>query len=116
MAAMTPAFYHVLHVIGAILVFVGIGSLLSSNGNTKTGAIYHGIGLLILLVAGFGLLAKLKIAYTSTFVLAKFGIWLVLGFLPVLAKKRTLNPGFIVGIAIVLGAAAAYLGYTKTLI
>jgi NAD/NADP transhydrogenase beta subunit len=116
MEAMTPAFYHVLHVIGAILVFVGIGSLLSSNGNARTGAIYHGIGLLILLIAGFGLIAKLKIVYTSTFVLAKLGIWLALGFLPVLAKKRTLNPGFIVGIAIVLGATAAYLGYTKALI
>lgn len=110
---MTPAFYHVLHLIGVILVFVGIGSLLSPNGNAKTGAIYHGMGLLILLVAGFGLLAKLQLPYTAPFVLAKVGIWLVLGFLPVLAKKRTLNPGAIVGIAVVLGCVAAYLGYVK---
>ena len=110
---MSPATYHLLHLIGVILVFVGIGSLLSPNGNARTGAMYHGIGLLILLVAGFGLIAKLQLSYTAPFVLAKVGIWLVLGFLPVLAKKRTLNPGAIVGIATVLGCIAAVLGYLK---
>lgn len=110
---MPPHIYHILHLIGVIFLFVGIGGLLSPNGNTRTGMKYHGIGLLILLVAGFGLIAKLKLSYTAPWVIGKFIIWLALGGLPVLAKKRVLQPGVIVLIAVALGGVAAYLGYLK---
>lgn len=110
---MPPHIYHLLHLIGVIFLFVGIGSMLSPNGNARSGMKYHGIGLLILLIAGFGLIAKLKLSYTAPWVIIKLVIWLVLGFLPVLAKRRTLNPGVLVVIAIVLGGVAACLGYLK---
>jgi hypothetical protein len=41
------------------------------------------------------------------------GIWLVLGVLPLLVRKRVLQPGAGVALGIVLGAVAAYLGCFK---
>jgi hypothetical protein len=41
------------------------------------------------------------------------GLWLVLGFLPVLARKRLLAPQAVLLIAIVVGGVLAYLGYMK---
>lgn len=110
---MPPHIYHILHLIGVIFLFVGIGGLLSANGNTRSTMKHHGIGLLILLIAGFGLIAKLKLSYTSPWVIGKLIIWIALGGLPVLARKRSLQPSVIVLIAIALGGVAAYLGYLK---
>lgn len=115
---MPPHVYHILHLIGVIFLFVGIGSMLTTSGSARPGMKFHGIGLLLLLVAGFGMLAGMKRAnadfsYWTPWIIAKGIIWLVLGALPVLAKKRALQPGVIVMIAIVLGGVAAYLGYLK---
>lgn len=108
---MSPVFYHILHVVGVIVLFIGIGGML--GGNRRTGGMLHGIGLIILLVAGFGLIAKLKLSYTSPFIIAKFVIWLLLGALPAFAKRM---PGTVVTLlAIVLGGLAAWMGYTKAL-
>lgn len=42
-------------------------------------AITHGVGLLLLLVSGFGALAKLQIHSIPLWVAAKIGLWLLLG-------------------------------------
>ncbi len=110
---MSPIVYHIAHLVGLILLFVGVGGLLGPNGGSKSAAKYHGIGLLILLVAGFGMIAKLKLSYTAPWVIGKLVIFLVLGFLPVLAKRRALAPTLLMWVAILLGAVAAYLGYLK---
>jgi hypothetical protein len=111
--------YHFLHLIGLILVFVGFGGLLSSEG-AKKAMKWHGIGLVISLVSGFGMVAKYSKMlppdapsyYTQPWVIAKFALWLVLGFLPVLAKRRVVSAQVVVLIAIIIGAVLAYLGYT----
>lgn len=110
---MSPQVYHIIHLVGVLCLFVGIGSFLTSSGTDRPGMKFHGIGLLLLLVAGFGMVAKMKLSYSSPWVIAKIVIWLLLGVLPVLAKRRVLNPGVIVTLAIVLGSVAAYLGYFK---
>ena len=110
---MSPLFYHVAHLVGLMFLFVGIGSL--AGGHSKGAMKFHGIGLLILLVAGFGAIAKLKLSYTAPFIIAKLVIWLLLGALPVLIKRKVLPAGGAVILAIVLGGCAAYLGYVKAL-
>lgn len=113
---MSPVVYHLIHIVGLILLFVGFGGLLSGDEKARRSAMkFHGIGLLILLVAGFGLLAKLKFSYTAPFVIAKLVIFLLLGALPVLIKRKVMPAGTIVFIAVVLGFCAAYLGYLKAL-
>jgi hypothetical protein len=112
--------YHFLHLIGLILVFVGFGGLLSSEG-AKKAMKWHGIGLVISLVSGFGMAAKYSKLlppdspsyYTQPWVIVKFVLLLVLGFLPVLAKRRVLAAPVVVLIAMIVGAVLAYLGYFK---
>jgi len=110
---MSLQFYHFLHLIGLILVFIGIGGMLSSEG-AKKAMMWHGIGLLISIVSGFGMLAKLGIMGTMpVWAWIKIGLWLVLGFLPVLAKRRVIATPLVVLIAAITGAVLAYLGYFK---
>lgn len=105
--------YHILHLVGLILVFVGFGGLLSSDGARKAMK-WHGIGLVISLVSGFGMLAKMGIMGSMpVWVWIKIALWLVLGFLPVLSKRRVLSAPVVVLIAMVVGAVLAYLGYMK---
>ena len=67
------------------------------------------IGLLVILVAGFGLKAKLQIVNWPGWLIAKLIIWLVLGaLLAVINRKPSAGlPLWI--LVIILGAAAAYL-------
>ncbi len=110
---MSLPFYHYLHVIGLILVFIGFGGLFSSEG-AKKAMMWHGIGLVISIVSGFGMLAKLGIMGTMpVWAWIKIGLWLVLGFLPVLAKRRVIAAPLVVLIAAIAGAGLAYLGYFK---
>lgn len=50
-------------------------------------AILHGVGLLLLLVAGFGALAKLGYKGPPGWAIGKLAIWLLLGAAPVIFKK-----------------------------
>ncbi len=105
--------YHILHLVGLICVYIGFGGLLSSEG-AKKAMKWHGIGLVISLVSGFGMLAKMGImGAMPMWVWIKIGLWLVLGFLPVLSKRRMLAPSVVVLIAIIVGVALACLGYLK---
>jgi len=107
---MSIAFYHVLHIAGLITLFIGFGAMLGSD--SKTAMKWHGIGLLIMILAGFGMLAKLGLmASLPTWVWIKMGVWLALGALPVLAKRQVLPKGVVVLIAVLLAVTAASLGY-----
>lgn len=110
---MDPLAYKVLHLAGVMAVFMGLGiSLIPETAFKKQGGLFHGIGLLIVLVAGFGLIAKLKYGF-APWVLIKLVIWFVIGALPVLAKKKILPCAAVWGLALLLGAVAAYLGIYK---
>ncbi len=117
---MSLQFYHYLHLIGLILVFIGFGGLFTSD-SAKKAMMWHGLGLFISLVSAFGMLSKMSKGlpegspslYTQHWVIAKIVLWLVLGFLPVLAKRRVIAAPLVVLIAAIVGAALAYLGYFK---
>lgn len=110
---MTLQTYHFIHLIGLVFVFIGFGGLLSQDGARKA-MMWHGIGLVISFVSGFGMLEKMGIMGSMpVWVWIKIALWLVLGFLPVLAKRRVLPAKTVVLIAAVVGAALAYLGYFK---
>ncbi|MGE3166299.1 MAG: hypothetical protein AB7O52_15435 [Planctomycetota bacterium] len=77
--------YRVLHLVGIALTLMAIGGVVVSHlGGTPTpkgrkfAAIMHGVGLLIVLVAGFGLLAKMKLGF-PIYILLKLVIWMALG-------------------------------------
>lgn len=96
---MSYEFYKVAHILGLTLVVLSLGGILlyAINGGTKTnnsfrkGAmITHGVGLLLLLVAGFGMLAKLGIHGIPGWIGGKLVIWLILGALVGLGYKQQL--------------------------
>ena len=81
--------YKVLHILGLSFVLIALGGAIThvANGGTKAsnrvsgliGAV-QGVGLVILLVAGFGMLAKLGIMGSMPgWVWAKIVLWLVFG-------------------------------------
>ncbi|WP_133795399.1 hypothetical protein [Prosthecobacter fusiformis] len=110
---MPLAVYHILHLVGLILVFIGFGALLSTEG-AKSSMKWHGTGLLISLVSGFGMLAKMGLfSALPVWVYIKLALWLVLGALPVLAKRRVVKPVVVVVLAAFIGATMGYLGYLK---
>ena len=63
---MSYQFYKLLHLIGVIILFSGIGAVLATaNGTTKNklASIANGVGLLVIFVAGFGLMARLNTGF-----------------------------------------------------
>ena len=83
-------FYKFLHIISAILVLMALGSAAANSAVKAAGqklyGMLHGIGILIMLVAGFGALAKLGMNF-SGWVITKIVLWVVLGGMLTLIKK-----------------------------
>ena len=115
---MDPSFYQVLHIVGISMVFLGYGALLARSmaapenvSIRKLGSITSGIGLLLILAAGFGLIPKLGHSYTETWILVKFVIWLLLGGLIVLINRKSQLAMLLWCLLIALGAIAAIMVY-----
>jgi hypothetical protein len=94
---MSYEFYKTVHVLGIALVLLALGGIAmhtinggtkASNSFRKTAMITHGVGLLLVLVAGFGMLAKLQIHGIPTWAALKLVIWVVLGAFAALAYKE----------------------------
>jgi hypothetical protein len=114
--------YKVLHIAGIAAVFAGLGALAfhAMNGGTKDDnkqrpivLATHGIGLVILLVTGFGMMARLVNAnaasYGAVWLWLKIGIWLVAGGLIVIPNRAPKLAGAMwVAIPILALLAAAF--------
>jgi hypothetical protein len=119
---MSYEFYRVLHLIGIFTVILSLGGMclhVASGGTReyagrKLAAMTHGIGLLVTLVAGFGLLAKLGIMHALPgWAIVKGLVWLLLGGLPALIyRKPKLAKAFWV-LVLAFGALNAYLAIYK---
>jgi hypothetical protein len=119
---MPVEFYRTLHLIGIFTVILSLGGMClhvisggtRNYGGRKLAAMTHGIGLLVVLVAGFGLLAKLGyMRAIPGWAIAKVVIWLILGVMPALIyRKPNLAKTFWV-LILVFGALNAYLAIYK---
>lgn len=112
--------YKFLHILGLVLLMLGLGAILGAGREAakarRLGAALHGLGLLVMLVAGFGLMARLEImgfASWPLWVILKMGIWLVIAVLPVLVKKQVVPSAIGWLVAAALAATAAWLALTK---
>lgn len=119
---MSYEFYKVLHLAGLVLLFSGLAGILAVKmivpeipaRPRRLFFMAHGLGLLIMVVAGFGLAARL--GYLQSFPLwlwAKIGIWVVLGGSIALAKRRGHVGGPLLTFFVVLGTTAAWLAVMK---
>jgi hypothetical protein len=117
--------YKVIHLIGIFLTLTALAglALAAANGATKQTnparkliSAWHGAGLLIVLVGGFGLLARLGVMHGASFpgwVWAKLAIWIAVGALVAVPYRRP-DLSRLVFIALpVLGGLAAWLAIYK---
>jgi len=111
------SFYKVLHLFGIMLMFSALGAMIAAavagEGSPrlkKLGGMAHGIALAIILVAGFGLLARQGFAGAwPLWVWLKLVIWLVLGAATVFVRKAGENAGWLLVLLPALGAVSAWL-------
>ena len=114
---MTLQFYTWLHLAGIGLMLLAIGGLAQGNdSNRKLLSIAHGVGLLVALVAGFGLMARYEILWPwPGWVMVKMVLWLVFGASIVLLKRLPQMRTRIWWGAWGLFLVAAYLGVHRPL-
>lgn len=119
---MSYEFYKVIHFLGIALVLTGLAGVLtvkmsggSLEGTTKRLVFSaHGLGLLFVLVSGFGLMARLQLTQMMPgWIFGKLAVWLILGGIIALLKRKGQigTPLYLLLIAIF--TAAAYLAVTK---
>lgn len=77
------------------MLFMGYGALLArslagsdSASVRKLGSMTSGIGLLLILIAGFGMISKLGHSFTAPWLIVKMLIWLALGGVIVLINRK----------------------------
>ncbi|HSM07985.1 MAG TPA: hypothetical protein VLA33_03080 [Gemmatimonadota bacterium] len=120
----SQAGYWYMHIFGIGLLMLAIGgvSLHAMSGGTKETsggrrliAASHGLGLLLILTAGFGMLARLGAMQGSLpgWVWAKLAIWAVIGglFMVPYRKPKLAAPVWVA--AAVLMLCAAWLAHAK---
>jgi len=109
--------YKWLHLAGIFLFFMSFGAhiLNVKTKNPKASRfiqINMGLALLVILVAGFGMLAHLKLIHLG-WIAAKITIWLVFAAMIVLVKKLPQYDRWFWYIAWVCGLIAVYMALFK---
>lgn len=112
---MDPLTYKVIHLVGVMMLFTGISAAFVQKSGVKGAAAFHGIALVLLLISGFGMIAKSggSFGYSDGWIIAKIVIWVLFGAMIVIAKKRVLGGAAGWSAAIVLGAIAAFMALYK---
>lgn len=113
--------FKVLHLLGVITAFMSIGAIairafLENPGVRdrahKIAGWTHAIAFLLLLVSGFGMLAKLKVGFPG-WVIAKLAIWVALGGIIALPRRKPELAWAWWILSALLGGLAAYFGVMK---
>jgi len=115
--------YRLLHIFSMMLLFTSLGGLLlaSRSGITtgvsrKTAGMTHGIALILLLITGFGALAKSGLSNPAAWpawVWIKALIWLAFGGIIVLIRRSPNASTLLWWILPLLGALAAWMALYK---
>jgi hypothetical protein len=104
--------YQIIHLIGLAAIAIGMGGMMANGNNRKHFAIWQGVGLLVVLIAGFGMLAKGKLGMPH-FAIVKLILWVVLGVMPVTLRKLKAPVSAAILVFLTLVGILAWLGVTK---
>lgn len=117
--------YNLLHIIGLVLLMVALASMASTAGlersavgSRRPALVFHGVGLFLILLGGFGMLARLGIMHGAAFpgwLWIKIGIWVALGVSAVLPYRYPRSAVPLLVLLPVLGGLAAYMAIYKPL-
>lgn len=111
-------FYKVVHLLAILLLVASLGGLAilplrggkepTDDGTRKLLTAVHGASLLVVFIAGFGLVARLQSGW-PLWVLLKIGVWLLLGAsLTLVRRKPELARVWFFALPLVAGLAAAF--------
>lgn len=104
--------YRLVHFAGVFTLLFSFGSLFIGKNYNKGAAMGHGVGLLMILISGFGMQATLNLGF-PVWLIIKILIWLIFGATIVLAKKSILS-SFVAWIIIMtLALSAVYLAQKR---
>ena len=111
---MQPEVYYVLHVAAGFLLFGWTFQAFAAPdpGNKRRIAMLTGIASLVMLVGGFGLVAKLKTGF-PLWLIVKIGCWLVLSALSGVAFRQPSRAKGLSMFAILIMAIAVLMVYLK---
>ncbi len=118
---MSVEFYKILHLLAAFMVLISLGGLAThaANGGGRDSnkvraplSVLHGLGLVISLVAGFGLIAKVGTGF-PIWVIMKLVIWLILGIALMIPNRAPQYARLLLWLLPVLGGIAAWLAIAK---
>ena len=96
---------------GATMHMIGGGSKADFKGK-KLAGIFHGIGLLISLVAGFGLVARIGTGF-APWVITKLCIWFIFGGMTAVIYRKPQLAKTIWIVILLLAGVAAFLAQYK---
>lgn len=114
--------YKIIHLVSIVLLFSGLMGLLTvrmagvelAPNIRKLVFMSHGIGILFVLVSGFGLLARLGLTQNIPgWVFGKLTIWVILGGAVALVKRKGHMGWPIFLLLMAIFATAAYLAVVK---
>ncbi|TDI76655.1 MAG: hypothetical protein E2O84_02135 [Bacteroidetes bacterium] len=123
---MPHSIYLIIHVIGLALTVQAVGMAVVSASratepdageasNRKMIAMFHGIGLFLLLLGGFGTLARLGITFPwwPAWLWVKLIVWITFGASTVMIRKRPETARLWMFLAVVLVAISATMAIMK---
>lgn len=122
---MSPEFYKIAHLFGLLMVFLALGgiSLHAINGGTRDTnqarrlvAVTYGVGLLLILVGGFGWLGATGVMSGGAIPLwtwIKLALWLLVGALLALPAVRPELGRLVWFVAPLIGLVAAWVALAK---
>lgn len=106
--------FKLVHLFGVMVLFASFGVALGGTDTKKLSGIMHGVGGLLLLIAGFGmhgtLVSSKVLSGMPLLIILKLIIWLILGMMPLFRNRGILSPKASLFIALGLGLAAAWMG------
>lgn len=117
--------YKVLHVLGIILTFMALSGIYlyvmggkshKENPHRKLLAALHGMGLFIILLGGFGMMARLNFDHGApwpNWIRAKFALWFLLGGLLMVPIRLPALTKPIYFALPLIGTAVAYIAVFK---
>ena len=118
-------FYKVVHILGIALLVTSLGAvaLHALNGGLKRdnrarGLVtsLHGVGMVLVLIGGFGMLARLGFRHGAMFpgwLLVKLAVWLLLGAAIIVPYRRPTTSRLMLLVVPLLAGLAAYMAVYK---
>ncbi len=116
--------YKLIHYFGIFLLIAVLGAALGRRSVAsreedplrKRWAAFHGVALFVILLGGFGLMARVGVDHGESFpgwIWAKFGIWALLGGVLFLARRWPQRALTLLAVVPVLALLAGYIAFRK---